>query len=201
MQIKSFFVTFAPENIGFRSSVGLEQQPSKLWVLGSNPNGITLKRKMKQSTFFILLLLCLSACKPEQEQTNIPDAPIYFQIRLDAYPALINGIGYILQCPDDLKFHEIGNFGYSGTVLLINDFEYRICAYDACCTNPACVAKKNKVSAEIRATCPNCGSVFDLSVGGAVVSGVAKYPLRRYRVSISGNAQTGRILTVNRYVY
>lgn len=25
----------------FRSSVGLEQQPSKLWVLGSNPNGIT----------------------------------------------------------------------------------------------------------------------------------------------------------------
>ncbi len=26
----------------FRSSVGLEQQPSKLWVLGSNPNGITL---------------------------------------------------------------------------------------------------------------------------------------------------------------
>lgn len=27
--------------MGFRSSVGLEQQPSKLWVLGSNPNGIT----------------------------------------------------------------------------------------------------------------------------------------------------------------
>ena len=27
--------------IWFRSSVGLEQQPSKLWVLGSNPNGIT----------------------------------------------------------------------------------------------------------------------------------------------------------------
>ena len=25
----------------FRSSVGLEQQPSKLWVLGSNPNEIT----------------------------------------------------------------------------------------------------------------------------------------------------------------
>ena len=27
----------------FNSSVGLEQQPSKLWVLGSNPNGITLQ--------------------------------------------------------------------------------------------------------------------------------------------------------------
>ena len=27
----------------FRSSVGLEQRPSKAWVLGSNPNGITFK--------------------------------------------------------------------------------------------------------------------------------------------------------------
>lgn len=31
--------------MGFRSSVGLEQQPSKLWVLGSNPNGITSNKK------------------------------------------------------------------------------------------------------------------------------------------------------------
>ena len=29
----------------FRSSVGLEQQPSKLWVLGSNPSGITKEQK------------------------------------------------------------------------------------------------------------------------------------------------------------
>ncbi len=27
----------------FRSSVGLEQRPSKAWVLGSNPNGITFQ--------------------------------------------------------------------------------------------------------------------------------------------------------------
>ena len=33
-------ITFAVD-YRFRSSVGLEQQPSKLWVLGSNPNGIT----------------------------------------------------------------------------------------------------------------------------------------------------------------
>ena len=26
----------------FRSSVGLEQRPSKAWVLGSNPNEVTL---------------------------------------------------------------------------------------------------------------------------------------------------------------
>ena len=36
-------ITFAHQKGWFRSSVGLEQQPSKLWVLGSNPNGITKK--------------------------------------------------------------------------------------------------------------------------------------------------------------
>ena len=37
-------ITFALDlKTWFRSSVGLEQQPSKLWALGSNPNGITLQ--------------------------------------------------------------------------------------------------------------------------------------------------------------
>ncbi len=36
-------ITFAVD-YRFRSSVGLEQQPSKLWVLGSNPNGITHRK-------------------------------------------------------------------------------------------------------------------------------------------------------------
>jgi len=152
---------------------------------------------MKRLMFFILPLLCLFACKPEKKHTNIPDAPIYFQIRLDSYPTFKNGIGNILQCPKDLKFNEIGSFGYSGTVLLINDFESRIFAYDACCTNPDCVTKKNKVSAEIRATCPDCGSVFELSLGGGVVSGVAKYPLRRYQANIYSN----NVLIVNHYEY
>ena len=29
------------ENRRLRSSVGLEQRPSKAWVLGSSPNGVT----------------------------------------------------------------------------------------------------------------------------------------------------------------
>lgn len=39
----------------FRSSVGLEQQPSKLWVLGSNPNGITKRNNFKSKKERILL--------------------------------------------------------------------------------------------------------------------------------------------------
>ncbi|MDR0874533.1 MAG: hypothetical protein LBN27_13895 [Prevotellaceae bacterium] len=151
---------------------------------------------MKRVVFFIIL--CLFSCKPEKERTNIPDAPIYFQIRLSNYTVFTGGIGNVLTCPQDLvsSSDKAGSFGYSGRVLLINDFENRIGAYDACCTSPACVAQKNIVSAGIRAKCPVCGSEFDLSAGGAVVAGSAQYPLRRYRVTISGG-----ILAVSRYAY
>ena len=45
-------ITFAVD-YRFRSSVGLEQQPSKLWVLGSNPNGITGEQQKTTKTKFI----------------------------------------------------------------------------------------------------------------------------------------------------
>ena len=45
--------TFASAKKGFRSSVGLEQRPSKAWVQGSNPCGITL-RILVEYPFFVL---------------------------------------------------------------------------------------------------------------------------------------------------
>ena len=41
----------------FRSSVGLEQQPSKLWVLGSNPNGIGTKQRQRGFYFGSILFV------------------------------------------------------------------------------------------------------------------------------------------------
>ncbi len=44
----------------FRSSVGLEQQPSKLWVLGSNPNGITkVQNNVKEDSTSVVSSLLL----------------------------------------------------------------------------------------------------------------------------------------------
>ena len=155
--------------------------------------------RMKRFVFFISLL-CLLGCKPEKKNTNIPDAPIYFQVHLSNYSTFTSGMGSILVCPADLIGNDkAGNFGYSGTVLLVNHLDGGFGAYDACCTNPVCVGQKNKVSAEIRAKCPVCGSEFDLiylSAGGGVVSGPAKYPLRRYRVN-----NYGSMLTITRYEY
>ncbi len=47
--ISYIFIIFAPE-LRFRSSVGLEQQPSKLWVLGSNPSEITERLPKSENT-------------------------------------------------------------------------------------------------------------------------------------------------------
>ena len=47
--------------VWFRSSVGLEQQPSKLWVLGSNPNGITQSgMKKPQSSLKVAAFLFIN---------------------------------------------------------------------------------------------------------------------------------------------
>ena len=44
----------------FRSSVGLEQQPSKLWVLGSNTNGITkVQKNVKEDSTSVVSSLLL----------------------------------------------------------------------------------------------------------------------------------------------
>ena len=52
--ISYIFITFAAE-LRFRSSVGLEQQPSKLWVLGSNPSEITKRRVLILEFVFLFL--------------------------------------------------------------------------------------------------------------------------------------------------
>ena len=39
----AIFLYLCTRKMGFRSSVGLEQRPSKAWVYGSNPYGITSK--------------------------------------------------------------------------------------------------------------------------------------------------------------
>ena len=66
--IPPFFHTFATAKRAhqalrywFRSSVGLEQQPSKLWVLGSNPNGITecYKRNIRKDIPLFLLIISI----------------------------------------------------------------------------------------------------------------------------------------------
>ena len=52
MLFKFFNVILHRKKVRFRSSVGLEQRPSKAWVLGSSPNGITFNRKQEGNTPF-----------------------------------------------------------------------------------------------------------------------------------------------------
>ena len=54
--------------MGFRSSVGLEQQPSKLWVLGSNPNGITPTIAEDRHAIGVSVLSLKRHCKAKKDE-------------------------------------------------------------------------------------------------------------------------------------
>lgn len=67
-------------------------------------------------------------------------------------------------------------------------------AYDLACSveaNP----RSQLMRAGLQLRCPRCGSTFDILSGtGIPTSGVAKYPLRTYRASLTGR---GTILVTN----
>ena len=80
-------ITFAHQKGWFRSSVGLEQQPSKLWVLGSNPNGITLLKVpillgFRYFPFFRFTAVKLFGNKKNAYSVQIWTAKQVFSIRL-----------------------------------------------------------------------------------------------------------------------
>ena len=68
------FLTLHPL-LGFRSSVGLEQQPSKLWVLGSNPSRIT-----KQASILIFWGCFFCICAPTKTQWVLGSNPAESQL-------------------------------------------------------------------------------------------------------------------------
>ena len=72
----------------FRSSVGLEQQPSKLWVLGSNPNGITkVQNNVKEDSTSVAssLLLIYSLLRASNLKIITTHQANYQQIEVYAF--------------------------------------------------------------------------------------------------------------------
>lgn len=145
---------------------------------------------MRSALTIILTLFLFLSCTKDEYKTNIPDSYVSFEINLQQYPDFSNGIGTALICPDQL-YSKNGGFGYAGGILLCHNLVDDFMAFDMCCTNPDCVIKKNKVIVNLsdaNAYCPVCGSRFNIIIGyGDVMEGPAKYPLRTYKTSVSGD--------------
>ena len=132
------------------------------------------------------LLSVLSSCDTNLNQINpIPDAPVSYTLNIlrDAPSLVVPGNSVSITEPS-----EYGQYiGYSGLLICHGLEEGRYYAFDLCCPHE----HKREIRVDVNmifATCPVCGSVYDVSFGmGNPIKGESKYPLKRYTVTRTGD--------------
>jgi nitrite reductase/ring-hydroxylating ferredoxin subunit len=123
-------------------------------------------------------LILLAGCKKEVGQT-LPYSYVDVTLTIPSELSSLS-IGSATICPDK---------GYNGLkgIIIYRDDLYQFKAYERLCRN-----YPNDTSAivleddNVRATCPTCGSQYEL-VYGTVITGPAKFSLKTYTTSVSGN--------------
>lgn len=135
-------------------------------------------------SLFTILLVLLTSCESNLNPISpVPDAPVNVSINImrDA-PALdIPGNSYVITRP----LLQNQYIGYSG-IVIVHGLDGTFYAFDLCCPHEH--SRDIRVGCSmILATCPSCGSTFDIGFGTAMpTTGPSQYPLRRYTVTQSG---------------
>lgn len=137
---------------------------------------------MKRFLAYIFILL-LSSCT-KIEESHIPFAPVYLNIDLRFQDKDLVGLYNYKYITTPRNAGE--RTGFSGVLVVCGMDGSRNTSYfafDLCCPHEA---RKNiiiEADHAGKATCPECGTVFDIGWGtGAPTEGVSKYPLRHYTV-------------------
>ncbi|HKJ43896.1 MAG TPA: hypothetical protein VKA27_17495 [Sunxiuqinia sp.] len=134
-------------------------------------NGI--KQLSLRVGFFLVLLMVISTACKDNYNTSIPYVDVNFSINLVNHNALTT-----------VGTPVFFNGGYGGIVVINTGTSYS--AYDVTC--PYEVDFKCRVEADgVIATCPCCGSQYNLLEGGYVVNGPSAEPLKQYHVNASGD--------------
>lgn len=140
----------------------------------------------RYSVIFILLLgVCLSSCDKINEESPVPKYTVSFSIDYRIYAPILDTQGGYYTI---IKPTEYGQYlGYSG-LLIFHGFDDRFYAFDLCC--PYECEREIRIVPEAtgRATCPECGSEYDIGFGtGRPTKGPSTKFLRRYNVTVSGS--------------
>lgn len=134
------------------------------------------------------ILMAMSACSEVEERSSIPDSQVYIKTFGNDYVTLRiagNSVSYISSptsvYPTNFKL------GYGG-VLIYRDMDEKIHACDLAC--PVEASRSILVNVKMPfATCPSCGSKFDLTFGfAAPCEGPAKETLKQYNAIDNGSA-------------
>lgn len=136
---------------------------------------------MKQVKARIICLVVgiigLTAC--ENYVSSIPDMPVHLQLNLlTEYPHLKNNPN---QCVIFEKPRLVSDRIGFGGVLVYSDFYGDFHAFDLACPYEAQTSVKVRPDSLGRAICPQCGEVYDISLGtGIPTQGICREPLKRY---------------------
>ena len=129
------------------------------------------------SFLVFILLIIIPACE-DDFNSSIPYTPVNFRVNLVNNNQLtVDG--------NSLFF----GFGYGGVIVTNAGSTYY--ANDATCPYEIDIQCRVEAEGSAIATCPCCGSTYNLWDGGSVIKGPSSEPLKPYRVS-----QTGSILIV-----
>ena len=128
--------------------------------------------------FFCLVVLLVMSCN-KVNVSNVPYAPVNLTLDLRYQDKDLVGL---------LNFKEITqrrNAGFSG-VLVVSGYEDKYYAFDLCCPHEA--NKNITVEADNTgyATCPKCGTIYEIGLGTGTPNGVSEYALTRYQVTRRG---------------
>lgn len=84
---------------------------------------------------------------------------------------------------NDLSLNSVGDFDYSGDIIVIRTGENSYTALSKICTHQQCTVSYNHSSGQL--PCPCHGSVF--STTGSVINGPAESSLQTYSVAVNGD--------------
>jgi nitrite reductase/ring-hydroxylating ferredoxin subunit len=150
--------------------------------------------KLKSKIIFflipILVMVSLISCKKSKYDV-IPYTPVDFWIDLNFadFSILTAGPSFKVITSETIDWGiRLAGWDNNGITVYRSAMD-EFHAYDRTCPHDYAV---NGLSIKIKedfmsATCPQCGTVYSLEIGGTPISGIGKYPLKNYRTSFYEN--------------
>lgn len=143
---------------------------------------------MKKIAVVLSFFLLWISCADEVPRFTVPHAPVNFRVDVGGYDFELNGaLGYKVFTPNDART-QLDRLGYGGLLLVRDHQASALFAYDLSCPYEDQKHITVTPSADGKAVCKTCGSVFVTMYGlGSVESGPGKEPLQRYKVIPQSN--------------
>ncbi len=128
----------------------------------------------------LLLGLSTASCHKVEQDSSVPNSKVYFKMNYDDYTKMQNPGCYNTYIAGQGTYATNTQLGYGG-LLIFRDFDGKIHCCDLSCPVEASRTVRVSVNSSLVATCPECGSTYQLGWGLCTpTSGPATETLKIY---------------------